>query len=190
MTVRNIQDAAQECNGRKKIVSINGMPAHLCPFLFGECTFLLQNMVRDPHFADIMKQHPAINVHHLSVVDANISCQPHSHVCDSPGMALCFPVTQFQGACPAFQRRVVRLDQFLVRALQIFKQLGAVYCNGSLTRQSMQELHPIRGRWKRGAMKYFEDPLDLSLDNQRDAHIGHEPLSFDKNFIGCFRGVL
>src|SRR5688500_9065938 len=117
MTVGNIQYAPQECNGGKKIVSIYRMPAHLRPLLLGKLALLLQDVIWNTHFANIVEQYATVNVYHFRVVDANVSRQPHSRLCDAPCMTLCFSVAKFQRACPAFQCRVIRLDQFLIRAL-------------------------------------------------------------------------
>src|SRR5215207_6970939 len=105
-------------------------------------------------------------------------------------MAFCFPVAQLEGTRPALESCIVGLDQLLVGALKVLKQLRTIYGNGSLPSQSMQKLHPVRGGCKRGAVEDLEDSLDLTLYDQRDANIGNKPFSLYEYFVGCFRSTL
>src|SRR5687768_7508730 len=151
------------------------MLAHLVPFFRGELPFLFQDMIRDAHFANIVEQYPAIYVEHLGVHDLNIPWQADDQFRDASSMTLVFTITELEGARPAFQCRVVGLDQFLVGALQVLEELRTVDGDGSLSWQCMQKLHPIGGGRERRAMEDLKYALDLTFHDQGNTNISHEP---------------
>ena len=53
-----------------------------------------------PLFKELVEQYAAINVHHLVVVDTNVSRQPHRQLCYPASMTFCLAVPEFEGTRP------------------------------------------------------------------------------------------
>ena len=82
---------------------------------------LEQDRIGDAHLADVVQQSSPADVGKLVVADAHPLCQLEHQADDPVGVPLSFAVAQLQGVRPAFQGRIIRQGQLLIRALQILE---------------------------------------------------------------------
>ena len=85
------------------------------PFLGGQFSFLMQDLIGDRQLADVMQQGaPADIFELLGVVDAEELCQSLAQVCDPLAVAEGFAVVEFECFGPAFEGQDVGLTDTML----------------------------------------------------------------------------
>ena len=152
------------------------MAAHDLPLLRAERARFEQDAVWNAHLTDVMQQSAAANMHQVGIAGPHQARQIEGQLGHALGVTLGFLVAQLEGVRPTFQGSVVSQGKLQVRALQPFEQAGVIDGNGSLGRESFQEIQPLRVRRQAAALKYFQYPFNLAFGHQGSNLMGNEIL--------------
>ena len=96
------------------------MAAHCDPFVVVQRAGLQENGVGHPHLADVVEQRPAPDMDHLGFGDADGPRQPQGHFGDTARVAFGLVIAQVKGAGPAFNRRIVGVQQLVMQRENAF----------------------------------------------------------------------